>query len=282
MERARLHTLIEIIYYTDPYCTWCWGSEPVLRHLVETFGAQIKFTYIMGGLVEDIADFHDPTNDISTFDQVAPHWLEASSRHGMPVDITVFDRYKDDLRSTYPANIAYKAAELQSQQLAERYLRRLREGAAALGLPIHRRATQVELAVEIGLDGAQFAEDIESGRAEAAFRSDLQEARSHGITGFPTFVIRNQKGEQVTMNGYQSFAEFARVIDTVSGEPLERRGASQLEDFVKKYQRVAPQEVAEVFGITTEEAVEGLNQLKAAKRARTLPAGTGEFWEPTG
>ena len=23
--------LLELIQYTDPYCTWCWGSEPIMR-----------------------------------------------------------------------------------------------------------------------------------------------------------------------------------------------------------------------------------------------------------
>ena len=23
--------IIEITQYTDPYCTWCWGSEPIIN-----------------------------------------------------------------------------------------------------------------------------------------------------------------------------------------------------------------------------------------------------------
>ncbi|MCE5190800.1 MAG: hypothetical protein LLG08_03445 [Actinomycetia bacterium] len=45
------HT-IEIIEYTDSYCTWCWGSEPVLRHLREAYGDQLTVRFVMGGLVE--------------------------------------------------------------------------------------------------------------------------------------------------------------------------------------------------------------------------------------
>jgi hypothetical protein len=33
--------VVEIIEYTDPYCTWCWGSEPVLRKLLYVYGDQI-------------------------------------------------------------------------------------------------------------------------------------------------------------------------------------------------------------------------------------------------
>ena len=51
------HT-IEIIEYTDPYCTWCWGSEPVLRHLQEAYGDQLSIRFVMGGLVEDSRTFY--------------------------------------------------------------------------------------------------------------------------------------------------------------------------------------------------------------------------------
>jgi putative protein-disulfide isomerase len=55
--------MIEIIEFTDPVCTWCWGSEPVLRKLETRFGEQVKISYIRGGLVKDITSFYDSYND---------------------------------------------------------------------------------------------------------------------------------------------------------------------------------------------------------------------------
>jgi len=57
-------THIEIIEFTDPACTWCWGSEPVLRKLEYLFGSKIKVGYVMGGLVKDAKTFMDPGNSI--------------------------------------------------------------------------------------------------------------------------------------------------------------------------------------------------------------------------
>ena len=54
---------IEIVEYTDPYCTWCWGSEPVLRHLQEAYGDQLTIRFVMGGLVEDSKTFSDPRTE---------------------------------------------------------------------------------------------------------------------------------------------------------------------------------------------------------------------------
>lgn len=54
--------MIEIIEFTDPYCTWCWGSEPVLRKLEWVYGSNLKIDFVMGGLVKDIRSFYDPLN----------------------------------------------------------------------------------------------------------------------------------------------------------------------------------------------------------------------------
>ena len=271
---------IEIIYYSDPYCTWCWGSEPILRHLEVVLDGQLSLRYKMGGLVENIDDFYDPANDISSIKQVAPHWLEASARHGMPVDITIFNKYDDEIRSTYPSGIAYKAAELVDEDLAVKYLRRLREAAAALALPIHRRETQLELAEEIGLDADAVAAALDDGRAEAAFLADVNEARDHGISSFPTFVVRNERGEQVALRGFQPFDDFAGIIDSVHGTPLDRRKPPPLENVLRTYKRLSTQEAAEIYGVGREQAAEGLEMLVKAGKAVMIPAGTGEFWDP--
>jgi hypothetical protein len=51
---------IEITSYTDPYCTWCWGSEPILRKIQEVYGEQVHLRFVMGGLVEDMRQFSGP------------------------------------------------------------------------------------------------------------------------------------------------------------------------------------------------------------------------------
>ena len=51
-----------ITEFTDPVCTWCWGSEPVLRKLQTVYQDQLDVRFIMGGLVPDISDFMDEMN----------------------------------------------------------------------------------------------------------------------------------------------------------------------------------------------------------------------------
>jgi predicted DsbA family dithiol-disulfide isomerase len=219
--------VVEIIEYTDPYCTWCWGSEPVLRKLLYVYGDQIIVNYRMGGLVRGIREFYDPLNEIGGeywYLQVAAHWEDASRRHGMPVDSSVFYEIKDSFTSTYPANIAVKAAELQDRELAKKYLRRLREGAAAERLHIHLPEVQAQLAREVGLDADRLLEDIRSGRAESEFLKDLKECRSMGITGFPTFLVKNlRNGRSALVHGYRRYHYFEGLLEELAGDMLRGR-----------------------------------------------------------
>ncbi len=55
---------LELIQYTDPYCTWCWGAEQIFRKVEEVYKDQVIMTFKMGGLVADINTFFDPSNRI--------------------------------------------------------------------------------------------------------------------------------------------------------------------------------------------------------------------------
>ncbi len=257
------HT-IEIIEYTDPYCTWCWGSEPVLRHLQEAYGDALSIRFVMGGLVEDSRTFYDPLNKIgggNWLQSIADHWVEASLRHGMPVDVTEF--VKTPLTSTWPSNIAYEAAKLQDKRLADRYLRRLREAAATEGRELGRLEVLAALAQEVGLDHERFMTDFQ-GTAQDEFARDRLECHQRGVHGFPAFLI-TLDGKERRARGYRTFEQMAGIIDLLAGEPLERR-KPDFDDmnvlvFVEKYGSAAVREVSEVFDVSNSQAREALVRL---------------------
>lgn len=278
--------VLELIQYTDPYCTWCWGSEPVMRHIEEAYGDQVRISFIMGGLVKDVSQFHDPLNRIGgpgMSAQVAEHWEEAARRHGMPVDAQVFIDMQDEFRSTWPANIAYKAAQMQDQQLANRFLRRLREAAAAEHKFIHRREVQSALAQEVGLDHERFITDIDSGTAEKAFQQDLAECRDKHVTGFPSFMIRNlRSGEEFMFFGFQPFPKFVEIFNRLAGSELPQRqittDETRIVDFIRRHAKVAWREIGEVFGLNKNEVEEWTGRLEKKGLISREKAGNGYFF----
>lgn len=277
-----------ILAFTDPVCTWCWGSEPQLRKLLTWYENQIRITPVMGGLVEDIRGFYDHANRIggdptSSNEQIARHWLEASERHGMPVLIEGFQMFDSETVSTYPQNIAYKAVELCNPELAARFLRRMREAAAAEARVTGRREVLIELASEVGVDIAAFVGHLDDGSAEKAFHDDLLTTRQYGARGFPTFLLRFG-GKEIMLRGYQTFGNLQAVIATLAANQLQahppQKTAEALLEFLHVHGRAAPVELATVFDISPTELDTLLRSPAVQQRIRRVPAGNGCFLEP--
>ncbi len=70
------------------------------------------------------------------------------------------------------------------------------------------------LATEIGLDGEQFSECVDSGKYAARVKEDFTEAGQIGITGTPaTIVLHNRTGETRLKVGAQPLLAFQSVIE---------------------------------------------------------------------
>lgn len=277
--------IVEIIEFTDPVCTWCWGSEPTLRTLETHYGNQLKISFIMGGLVKDITAFYDNYNDIGgdperSNKSIAEHWVDASNRHGMPVKTEGFKLFSKDQPSTYPQNIAYKAAQMQDELKANQFLRRIREASAAEAMQTNLTEVLVELASEVGLDIARFLDDFTNGNANKAFEEDLYITAQYRAHGFPTFLVKY--GEHSTLlRGYQSYSNFKAVITHLSNGAIKEIQPTANEDnvleFIKIHKSLAPVEIKMAFELSEEEFEKIQNSLLEKQLINKREAGNGYF-----
>ncbi|WP_136525472.1 DsbA family oxidoreductase [Geomonas ferrireducens] len=283
-----MNKIIEIVEFTDPVCTWCWGSEPVLRKLETRFGEQVKVSFIMAGLVKDITAFYDSYNDIGgdpvrSNRQIAKHWLEASQRHGMPVKIDGFSLFSRERVSSYPLNVAYKSAQMQDQNLADRFLRRVREASAAEAKLTNTTEVLVELASEVGLDVARFVEDFSNGAAQKAFEQDLAITQRYNARGFPTFLVRFE-GKETLLRGYRRYEDFKAVIGLMTEGEIAELPISPSEEavmaFIRTYLSVAPVEIKMTFDLADAEWDSMLDSLLAKGMIVRREAGNGYFVSP--
>jgi predicted DsbA family dithiol-disulfide isomerase len=269
---------VTVTQFTDPMCTWCWGSEPILRHLRTAYGDRLDVRFVMGGLIEDFETFYDAANDIADPGDVAPHWLEASERHGMPVDTAIFDT--DPAQSTYPASVAFAAARQQDRALGHRYLRRLREAYATAVRNVNRRDEQIRLAETVGLDVDAFTTALFDGSAREAFEADLARTRRADVRAFPTYLIDGPEGER-RLAGFQPFADLSDAVETVAPS-CSPSSPPPIRTFVDRYAPLATQEVAEVYGMDRAAARQALATLADDGAVRRDPRGNGVFWHATG
>ena len=103
-----------------------------------------------------------------------------------------------------------------------------------------------------------------------------------GVSGFPTFLIRNRKGERILLHGYVLFGSFEATFTKLVGDTLKPRtivlNEQAVLDLVRRYWKVAPREVGEVFDITTEAATGQLEQLRERGLLAEQKAVNGLFY----
>jgi putative protein-disulfide isomerase len=275
---------VEVRYYTDPACSWSWGSEPKLRRLMWEFGDQVRFSWVMGGLARSYGSDH-------YWEQTAD-WLDVAAESGMPVDARLWSQNPID--STYPACQAVKAAAEQGSEAAYRYLRRLREGLMTERKKLDHTEALVGEAGPAGLDVERFRIDLASNAITEAFAADLDavrnppdRAREQGGVGeteghervtFPSAVFRGEDGTERGVWGWNSYDAYRDAAVATGAEPAEDLAADPTAP-IQRFGRCATRELEELTGKPTPVLLAELWSLARDWRLRPVAVLGGTFWE---
>lgn len=215
-EVGRVSETIEVVIYTDPLCCWSWAFQPQLEALQQHFGDSAIWKYRMGGLLPLWNNFHDEVNSVTRPAQMGPVWLHAAQIAGKPVQHQLW--ITDPPSSSYPACVAVKSAQLQSDAFGESYLHLLREACFEQGLNVAKETVLMETAAFLGktdaaFDLTKFKEDFANGNAIEAFRRDLEFVRFYGINRFPTLIIKGQGQKTIMLSGYRRHEDVLEAIN---------------------------------------------------------------------
>ncbi|RAJ47184.1 putative DsbA family dithiol-disulfide isomerase [Kitasatospora sp. SolWspMP-SS2h] len=241
---------LEVVEFTDPFCPWAWGSEPVLRALRRVLAGAAAHRRVFGILFDDDEDpAPDPAAEAAWYGEFV---ARVSAHTGAPRPA----RLRWVAASSWPASLAAAAAEQQGPQVAERVLRRLRESAFVRGEPAD---TPERIAGALrgvpGLDAAALASAAASVPVRERVARDRAETRAPrpevvGLRGsgphpggakeiadgrryaLPTLLFRGPAGCRV-VPGWRPSAEYlaaARAVcpDLPAGRPEERPDPAEL------------------------------------------------------
>lgn len=264
---------ISIIYFTDPICSSCWGIEPYLRKLKLEYGEFFSIEYRMGGLLPSWNTYAG--NDVKTPKDVAVHWDEAGHYYEMPIDGNVW--LEDPLSSSYPPGIAFKAAEMQDQQKAMHFLRRIKE----MVFLEKKNTTKIEhlkiAAIQTGLDPEKLEQDIQ-GDAKIRFEADLLLARSLGIKGFPSILFTDSNAHQYLLYGFKLYEAFEEALLKWNPYAVKRPINTNYVSLFKSFPTMTTKEFAVLTHKNKAEAETFLNQLFELNRISRYESKTGYLW----
>jgi len=263
---------VKILYFTDPICSSCWGIEPQLRRLKLAYGGSFDIEYRMGGLLPSWDVYN--SGGISKPSDVAAHWDEVSGHYDMPIDGDVW--LEDPLPSSYPPSIAFKAAQLQDEEKALLFLRRIREMVFMEKKNITRPEHLKQAAIETGLDAEVLVADMH-GKAKKAFEDDLDLARQLGVRGFPTVFISGDDNSQLKLYGAQPYSRYEQaVVLMAQGVKAAPPGAPQ--DLFRQFRTLNTREFIELSGMYREDAIRLLEELEGEGSIRRQISKNGPLW----
>jgi putative protein-disulfide isomerase len=288
---------VEVRFYTDPACSWSWGSEPKLRRLMWEFGDGLDFTWVMGGLARSYGpEYRDSESGVGSgpdcFADLMTQWLEVAAESGMPPDARIWAR--NPIGSTYPACQAVKAAAEQGPEAAYRYLRRLREGLMTERKKLDHVEALMGEAGPAGLDTGRFRIDLTSNAITEAFAADLDEVRDpppeardagkvgetegHDRLSFPSAVFRGDGGAQRAVWGWRPYDDYREAAIAAGAEPARPEPPST-DAAIERFGRCTTRELTELTGKPEPMLQAELWALARDWRLSASPVPGGTFWE---
>ena len=294
--------------WTHPACSASWAAEPMLRRLMVEFGADLSFTYVMGGLARDYTTGYEDREagiggSLGVFGGLLVHWLDAADSSEMPIDPRLWT--EGPITTTYPACMAVKAAVEQAPGPGSPpeagggypYLRAVREGLLCFRRKLDTTEALVEEARRVGLDTARFRIDLASHATVEAFGSDLEEtrdvpeearrqgkARESAQRGggervpFPTAAFVGEDGERRWVFGLEPYGSYRRAAIEAGAEPSGE--PPPVPEALRRFGRMATAEVQAVCDLPGPRAAAELWSLATDWRVRPLRVLTGYLWEP--
>ncbi len=266
---------IEIIHFADPWCWWSWGLEPILGRLKEVYGEGVKVTYRMGGITDSIDEWRKEYNVVD--DKSLKAWITDSvSLTKMPIDPEFI--LKSRAKSTWPACIAFKAAQLQNGELADLFFRKLMESIQVEAKNASNDAVYLKLAKEIGLDPIQLKKEIRSGSARELFEKDHEAMNVNFLT---LAFVNKRNGKSKTVGEVFTIVEYEKAVDELSGGSLRKRTPVDILGYFERHQRslVSAREIAIIFGTTEKDAQQRLEVLSKGELLERKAFGFGAtFW----
>ncbi len=239
--------LIEAVEYTDPFCSYAWGTEPQYRRLHWQYGERLAWRRVFVGILSPGA----PAKD---FDETPESLL-----------VRYVEYLRDDVGdltgAPYPSPALHmmngseticriaRAAQRQGEAVADRFLRRLRERLFIEGIACNDLPLALEAAVGIeGFDADRLVADLADPTEDAAFRAEWEEARrpseyvlnlpdkrpgrgaaqqqdEHMRYGLPCLVLTGPGGT-ATIAGWREWREWEAALEvaapgiTASARPL--------------------------------------------------------------
>ena len=276
---------LKIAHFTDPLCFWCYAMEPEMRKIRVMLGDQLEYRIVMGVLSSDIREIVGYGEDADLRFEIyrtmlSNYFKEAVKMVGMPLSLDKMLAHNPDDFVSLPLSLAYCAMKMIDEDVAEAYLRRMRECVFAEGRSLSAVEEQVKLAGKFPIDVERFRENLDSPEVASVLQQGVDECQIYGIAAFPTLLM--QYGDRrIMVQGYRTFEELKGAIMQVTSGDISLSDAEYsthaLESYVDRFGKVAAREIQTMFSLNDAQLDNAMMDLVGSGRYKTQSCGTSYF-----
>jgi len=208
-------TLPTLWYFADPMCSWCWGFSPVITRIREEMEGRARVALVLGGLRPGTTEAVSDQQRAETLH----HWHEVHRLTGQPF------RFEDAMPEgfvydTEPAcRAVVTAGELAPAGLLA-FFKSVQSAFYEHGRDVTLSSVLTALAVEAGMDEAQFSTRFASEELRDRTWRHFRQTRQAGVRGFPTLIWQHDEQVQVLCQGYATHERLAGVLAELAGTTL--------------------------------------------------------------
>ncbi|MER7440200.1 DsbA family oxidoreductase [Micromonospora avicenniae] len=210
---------MEIEIYADVVCPWCYIGKHRLEQALASYDGEVTVRYRPFQL--DPSPVPEPVPVVEALGakfggtanarQMVARVTEAAAGAGLRLD---YDRAI--AANTFDAHrlVAYATERGRAAEMVEA----LYQAHFVRGIDIGSRDALTELAVQVGLDGADARRYLDSDEGTKAVAAELAKARDLGISSVPTFVLAGKYGISGAQEPQTLLAALAEVERLESGK----------------------------------------------------------------
>jgi putative protein-disulfide isomerase len=175
---------LQLIYFADPMCSWCYGFSPVVQAMRRRYAEVLPIRLIMGGLRPGTTG---PMTEAARRNLVH-HWDEIGAMAGVPFSPALAER-EGFVYDTDPAARAVVLARRTSEGDGLDMLERLHTAFYADGRDVTDSAVLADAAAEQGFDRDAFLAGLGQESLKEETWRDYAVSQRAGVTGFPTLIV---------------------------------------------------------------------------------------------
>lgn len=209
-ERPALH------YFQDTLCGWCFGFEPTLAKIHQTWGTSFDVHVYAGGMLTG-----DRVQPLATkAELISSSYRTIEERCGVTFGERFLTQVLPDgsmmLDSRMPglALVSYRAMFPDAALAAAHWLH---QALYRDGLDLNESDTYRRMAIEFDIEPEAFITLMMSDTMSDALDDEFTYVSSLGIEGFPTLLLEHNDSVHVLSYGFTPFEELDMMLQAVFG-----------------------------------------------------------------